>query len=186
MSNGRAKGSRGELEVAHILMQWWAKLEPAARFIRTPLSGGWQHDTKASAHFNACGDIMTTASFFPFCVEVKWRERWFVDNFFDGKCGPPWAWWRQTVEAAKKQVRCVPMMWMRRNRMPRSSTSFPWLVLVPLEYARSQKLAVPDVQWDETLLRQNGVDFADVLPAVYVYDRFLQMSPVRMRLQGAA
>lgn len=188
MKHHRAKGSRGELEVAHIIMTWWAKLEPAARFIRTPLSGGWQHDSQAASHYNACGDIMTTAAFFPFCVEVKWREAWSVDRFLDGRQCPPWGWWRQTVQAAAKQTRGVPMMWMRRNRVPGRNSKFPWLVLVPGTFVREHALSEPDVVWDPAALALTGIGYEHVLPVGYVFDRFIEMSPHRMRLQrqGAA
>lgn len=180
----RRKGSRGELEVAHIIKAWWAKLEPAALFIRTPLSGGWQHSSTAASHYNACGDIMTTARYFPFCVEVKWREQWSVDSFLDGKPATPWGWWRQTVQAAAKQARHVPMMWMRRNRVPRTNTKFPWLVLVPEGFVRDRRLSDPDVVWDPARLTLSGNGYDGVLPVAYVFERFIEMAPQRMRLRG--
>lgn len=183
MINGSEKGRRGELMVAKILMEWWRKLEPAASFIRTPLSGGWQHsDRKVAAHFKACGDVMTTAAYFPFCVEVKWRERWSPNHFLDGHGGPPWDWWKQTSRAAAEQDG-VPMMWMRRNYIPGTRQPFPWLVLVPAKYADEKKLSEPDVRWTRYQLTTGGALSAkDVLPVAYDFTRWLVMTPERVRL----
>jgi len=181
----RQKGSRGEREVAHIIQEWWRKLERTAEFIRTPLSGGWQPNKKAAAHFKANGDLMTTAAFFPFCVEVKWREQWSVDNFLDGKPTAPWAWWVQTCTAAAKQDGDVPMMWMRKNRIPGTAKSFPWLVLVPVEFVVAHTMSQPDVRWSAELLRANRVDFGTVLPVAYDFNRFIEMAPQRMRTMEA-
>jgi hypothetical protein len=181
--NGRAKGSRGELMVANIIANWWHRYEPAARFIRTPLSGGWQHgDRKVAAHFKACGDLMSTTTSFPFCVEVKWREQWSINSFLDGKLGSHWEWWRQTVAAAKHQDG-VPMMWLRKNRVKGSaaSTAFPWLVVLPLDYVQQKDLSAPDVAWSEHQLLQAMVDYANVLPVAYIFTRFIEMAPQRMK-----
>lgn len=177
--NGHRKGARGEREVAGILQEWWRRRETASEFIRTPQSGGWRKDTGVRAHFKACGDVMTTAENFPFCVEVKWRENWGVDNVLQGKPSPPWGWWRQCIEAADEQDG-VPMMWMRRNRL-RTNEAFPWLVWVPLRYVQQMRLSEPDIQWATGLLEHNGVDFGGVLPVAYLYDRFLDMAPQRMK-----
>jgi len=179
------KGNVGEREVAHIVQPWWRKLESSADFIRTPLSGGWgkHQGTAIAAHFKACGDLMTSAAQFPFCVEVKWREQWSVDNLLNGKPTPPWEWWRQCIEAANSQD-SVPMMWMRKNRMRGSRAAFPWLVWLPADYVAKQRLSTPDIQWSSTLLAGNGVDFGGVLPVVYDYNFFLRMAPHRMRVKA--
>lgn len=186
MTQGAPKGRRGELMVAKILMDWWHKLEPTARFIRTPLSGGWQHtDRKVAAHFNACGDVMTTAAFFPFVVEVKWREKWGVNLFLDGKQCPPWEWWTQTQKAAREQ-NGVPMLWMRKNYIRGTREPFPWLVLVPAVYSKEKVLSQPDVEWSKAQLVGGGAAFGDIVPVAYDFKRFIEMSPTRMRIQGAA
>lgn len=175
--NGHVKGARGEREVAGILQEWWRRRETAAEFIRTPMSGGWNKGSTARVHFQACGDVMTTSEKFPFCIEVKWREAWGVDNLLNGKRTPPWDWWLQTIEAAVEQG-STPMMWMRRNRL-RDGTAFPWLVWLPLDYVKTRRLSDPDIAWNPKLLQQNGVEFGR-LPIAYLYDRFLEMAPQRM------
>lgn len=179
MTNGRDKGTRGERAVAGIMREWWKSHEPTAQFIRTPLSGGWQHGAPGiAAHFKACGDLMSTSQSFPFCVEVKWRENWSVDNFLDGKPNASWGWWKQACEAALKQG-SIPMMWMRRNRIPFTSTPFPWVVIIPRETVSALVLDAPDMNWELKKMRVEGVD-VDVEPAGYDYKRFLLMDPRRM------
>lgn len=179
--NGHAKGGRAEREVAGIVQAWWQRYETTAEFVRTPQSGGWgkARGTKVAAHFNACGDIMTTGKRFPFCVEVKWREAWSVDNVLNGKPTPPWAWWRQAIDAANEQSG-VPMLWIRKNRIRSSREQFPWIVWVPRTYYEETRLSTPDIQWSKALLEANGVDYGGILPVAYFYDRFTQMDPQRM------
>lgn len=178
--NGHSKGGRGERAVAAIIQKWWQRYERKADFLRTPMSGGWRKDTDARIHFNACGDLMTTGSKFPFCVEVKWREQWSVNNLLAGKPTPPWSWWLQCLKAANEQG-AVPMMWMRKNRIKDSSAAFPWLVWLPLQFVEKQQLGlVPDVQWSSAKLEKNGVDYGGVLPVMYDYTRFVDFSPRRM------
>lgn len=179
--NGHAKGGVAERAVAAIIQDWWQRFEYTAEFVRTPQSGGWgkARGTKVAAHFNACGDLMTTGARFPFCVEVKWRENWSYDNVVNGKPTPPWGWWRQTLDAAREQ-QGVPMLWMRKNRIRSTREAFPWLVWVPMTYAIKTRLSAPDIQWAPSQLQRNGVDFGEVLPAAYFFDRFIAMAPQRM------
>lgn len=183
--NGHAKGGRGEREVAHIIEPWWRKLEPSTEFVRTPQSGGWgkHQGHKVAAHFAACGDVMTTAAQFPFCVEVKWRERWSIDNLLDSKPTPPWEWWRQCIASAVEQANSVPMLWLRKNRLRGSRDAFPWLVWVPLDFVTDRTLSTPDILWAAPQLEHNGIDFGGVLPAAYTYTHFLRMAPQRMRVK---
>ena len=180
---GHPKGGRAEREVALIVQDWWQRFETAAEFVRTPQSGGWgkARGKTVAAHFNACGDLMTTGARFPFCIEVKWREAWSYDNLTEGKPTPPWEWWRQCVSAASEQEG-VPMMWMRKNHVRLTRESFPWLVWVPHQYARDRRLSEPDIVWDPQELRDNNVDFGAVLPVAYFFDRFIAMAPQRMAI----
>ncbi len=177
--NGRRKGARGEREVASILQDWWRKVDCKAEFCRTPLSGGWQTGSVRD-HFKAGGDIMTTASNFPFTVEVKYREQWSVDFFMKGRPTPVWAWWRQTLKAANDESG-VPMMWLRKTRLPRKHASFPWLVLVPFDYYREKKLKRPDIIWDAPRAQLRGVDFGGVIPVGYIFTKFLEMPAARFK-----
>lgn len=132
MINGRAKGCRGELEVAKLVEAWWRQLEPECRFLRVPLSGGWstpqvRGDTMTS------GDLVTTARLFPWSVEIKHRNSWSEREFLAGRRSPVWGWWEQAIKQAEEMGK-VPSLWFRRNRAP-------WRVLLPQVY--SQAVLVP-------------------------------------------
>lgn len=128
MPNGRRKGCESERVVAALLTEWWRRLEPDCEFVRTPSSGGWS-TPKIRAEFRASGDVMTTATRFPFSVEAKRRERFCWDRVFASRPSPVWAWWDQTCRAAAEQ-RAVPMLWLRKNREP-------WRVMLPAHATRS-------------------------------------------------
>lgn len=113
MTNGRAKGSVAEREVAALLAAWWRGIEPTAEFVRTPLSGGWSSPTVRGG-FRASGDIMTTSPSFPFVVEVKRREAFAWGTFLKGRKSPVWEWWEQACRAADEQGG-TPMLWLRHN-----------------------------------------------------------------------
>lgn len=171
------KGNTGEREVARELQAWWAAREPEARFIRTPLSGGWS-TPEIRTGFKASGDVMTTAASFPFVVEVKRREAWSVRNLVEGKRSPVWGWWGEAVAEAC-EARGVPMLWVRKNAEP-ADTFGPrlppvWLVLVPWEFAKVLSLW-PDLIWapDEW---GKGVDVAGVVPAGYLAKRIVRVDP---------
>jgi hypothetical protein len=121
--DGRIKGKTAEREVVHILQNWWRKHEPDAEFVRTPMSGGWSHGTTAREGFRSAADIMTTSEIFPFSVEIKRREGWSFERLRDGKKSPVLGWWRQTRSEARDNKQ-VPMLWVRRSRMP-------WQVILP-------------------------------------------------------
>lgn len=109
----RTKGKVAEREVAALLAKWWAPLEPGCAFVRTPASGGWQAPA-VRAEFRACGDIMTTASRFPWCVEVKRREGWAWGPLLAGKPSPVLKWWSQASRDAQA-AELSPMLWFRHN-----------------------------------------------------------------------
>lgn len=122
MTNGRAKGKRAELDVAHKMQAWWRQLEPEAVFRRTPMSGGWSSDPA----FNVRGDLVTSAKRFPWCVEVKKREAWSLENFLAGKPSPVWGWWNQAQRQAN-DLGMEPMLLFCANRMP-------WRMLIRERY----------------------------------------------------
>lgn len=129
MPNGRRKGCVNERAVAALLADWWQRLEPGCSFVRTPSSGGWS-SANVRAEFRASGDVMTTAAYFPFCVEAKRREAFCWERFLAGKASPVWSWWEQTCRAADEQT-AVPMLWMRKNG-ERWRVVLPAPVLEPL------------------------------------------------------
>jgi hypothetical protein len=170
--NGRQKGAVAEREVAEILRQWWSKLEPGCRFLRTPGSGGWA-TPEVRGHFKTAGDLLTTATRFPFAVEVKRREKeWSMPCLFDGMPTGAWKWWRQACAAALEQ-KGVPMLWLRKSREG-------WFVMVPASFGPSGRR--PDVWWPEELLRRNRADFGDVLPVLYLADNLLAHHPRQLAL----
>lgn len=124
----RGKGSRAEIEVAKLHENWWGQLEPGCLFVRTPSSGGWS-GPQVRAEFRAGGDLMTTAQRFPFCVEIKRREKWSWATLLAGKPSPIWDWWEQTVIAAA-EMQGLPILWFRKSREP-------WHVLLAASFATS-------------------------------------------------
>lgn len=163
------KGNAGEREVCALLKPWWAAHEPTApngkpiHFVRVPLSGGWVYGDS----FDACGDIMTNASSFPFSVEVKRVERWKLAVLLEGKPSPIWGFWRQCQRDAKK-METEPMLWFRQNRQP-------WFVMLRKRYAlKVEGIARPDVLFSDQLRLQ--VDCEEV-PVMYLGKKFLSHSP---------
>jgi hypothetical protein len=116
MTNGRQKGSVAEREVARMIQQWWTSVDVSAKFVRTPLSGGWG-TAQVRSDFRASGDLMTTSFSFPWCVEIKRREGWKLGNVIAGEKSPIWGWWEQTWTAAE-EASADPMLWFRKNNEP--------------------------------------------------------------------
>ena len=54
-----------------------------------------------------------------------------------------------------------------------------------ISIADYRKPIQPDMTWTSSQLRGNGVNFSEVLPVAYLYDRFLEMAPNRVRLPKA-
>lgn len=162
--SGRQKGNKAEREVAGKIEKWWRRVEPEARFVRTPLSGGWG-GPDLRAGFNASGDLMTTAKHFPFAVEVKRREGWSLENFKAGRACPAWQWWWQTQEAAA-EMRKVPMLWLRHNRED-------WHVVVPFDYVLDSYMPEPDKRWTDL----RDINVGKYEPAMYLVHNFLQIDP---------
>jgi hypothetical protein len=165
VTNGRAKGSVAEREVAALIQEWWRRLEPDAVFVRTPLSGGWGGPT-VRKEFQAAGDLMSTSREFPFAVEVKRREGWKLDRVIAGKKSPVWGWWRQCQKAAVEMGK-IPQMWMRQNRGL-------WLVMMPEPTAEWMK---PVFRWDRTYPFFPGVDIGAIKPALWNAKVLLSSEP---------
>ena len=121
---GSQKGKVAEREVAKLFCAWWQRVEPGCSFVRTPLSGGWS-SPQVRVEYRACADLMTTATRFPFGVEVKRREGISLDWLREGKPSPAWDWWRQAQRQAS-EAKLAPMLVFRRSREP-------WLAMLPIE-----------------------------------------------------
>lgn len=127
--SSRVKGASAELEIARLVAPWWQAHDPAARFARTPASGGWgTKDLRAG--FKASGDLMTTSVDFPFVIEVKRREAGSRLQTASGAAArhPAWSWWRQSWKAADEQAG-EPLLIFRRNGQP-------WRIFLPSAYVR--------------------------------------------------
>lgn len=133
--NGRAKGSKAELQVAKLLKDFWDPLE-VAEWKRVPLSGGWGGSSEARLGFKTAGDITTTAKRWPFSVEVKHRQNWNMENVLAGKKSPVWGWWEQArTQGAESDMK--PLLFFRKNNQDwslmfsASEKIFPFSWLIP-------------------------------------------------------
>lgn len=89
----KRKGNAYENQLAKRFKEWWGSGEWA----RTPSSGGWA--TRAVREdFRTCGDIITTASDFPFCVEAKNQKGWKLDQLLTAPKSQLYKFWEQAVE----------------------------------------------------------------------------------------
>lgn len=175
--NGRRKGNAAELQVAQHVQFWWRRLELSdqatpdgeqAEFIRTPQSGGWS-TRRVRGNYRVAGDISSTSDSWPFTVEVKRREAWTLTNLVAGRASPVWDWWEQTAKAAVEESG-IPMLWLRRNKMP-------WMVLLPEDIAAPiLGIASADIYWAYrapiTRLHSTGVH-----PIGYLGEKFIKTDP---------
>jgi len=113
----KRKGNSNEREVAKMLAAWWGSGE----WMRTPSSGGWGRSKQVRDDFNAAGDIVTTATDFPFCVEVKSEEGWELEQLLRSpeKC-PIAKWWKQAVDETPEGKHPL-LLFTRKMR--------PWFVM---------------------------------------------------------
>ena len=117
----RRKGSSNELALAKLFKQWWGHGEWA----RTPLSGGWA-TKEAREGFRTCGDVITTAEDFPFCLEAKKQEGWTVDNLLHNDKPVLLEWWQQVVDETPEGM--IPLLLASRNFVPQLAIFNPsWL-----------------------------------------------------------
>jgi hypothetical protein len=144
----RQKGATAELEVASMLQRWWREVEPGCVFKRTPSSGGWSKGD-AGADFGACGDLVTSAKTFPWCVEIKRREGWAWGPLLADRPSPVWRWWGQALTAAM-EARLEPILVFRHNREP-------WRAMLRLTEA--ERVAdVEQLPIEHTWIRVEGDD----------------------------
>lgn len=105
----KTKGNSNERKIALQFKEYWQHGEWA----RTPASGGWATAAHREA-FRTCGDVITTATDFPFCLELKKQEAWRLEQILstDSKC-KIFEWWDQTVGETPKGF--VPLLIVSRN-----------------------------------------------------------------------
>jgi hypothetical protein len=130
----RQKGARAELAVAKLFQAWWDRLEPGCIFRRTPGSGGWSKGA-AQGEFNTAGDLVTSAEWFPWTVEIKARESWSWKNVLTAKKSPVWSWWEQAQAAAAIEKK-DPLLVFRHNREP-------WFCMIASASSASEMLDRP-------------------------------------------
>lgn len=87
--DSRDKGGRGERKALKLLEKWWG-----TSFAKTPSSGGFK-TKKFRQEWNAEGDVVTPDETFPFLVEVKWWEKWSLDQILTAPKADIWTWWEQ-------------------------------------------------------------------------------------------
>lgn len=108
----KRKGNNNERDLSKKLQEWWGH----GVFVRTPSSGGWATaDTRGS--FRACGDIMTTATDWPFICEAKKDESWDLDKLLHNDKCVVYSWLEQANREAK-EANAVPLLILARNRVP--------------------------------------------------------------------
>ena len=174
----RSKGKVAEREVAKMLQEWWRQVEPDCQFVRTPCSGGWS-TPQVRTDFRASGDIMTTATAWPFTVEVKRREAWSPRNLIEGRRSPVWGWWKQSQREAI-ELNCEPMLWLRRNAELATGKGSgggmlapEWLVIVRAQFVSAANLPCQDIRW--TAEQLTAVDYGESVPAGYIARRWLEI-----------
>jgi hypothetical protein len=89
MVDSRDKGGRGERKALKLLEKWWG-----SDFAKTPSSGGFKTQ-KFRQEWNSEGDIVTPDKAFPFAIEVKWWEKWSLDQILTAPKTDIWSWWEQ-------------------------------------------------------------------------------------------
>lgn len=110
---GKRKGNANERALAKLFAEWWGHGEWA----RTPMSGGWANK-EVREGFRTCGDVITTAPDFPFCLEAKKQEGWTLDQLIHNDACVVHAWWKQAVEETPPGL--VPLLIIARNHIPQA------------------------------------------------------------------
>lgn len=107
----KRKGNSNENALAKLFRDWWGHGEWA----RTPSSGGWATVQHREA-FKTCGDILTTAADFIFCIEAKKQEGWVLDHLLYNPGNVLMKWWRQAEGETPRGL--VTLLVATRNRTP--------------------------------------------------------------------
>lgn len=108
----KRKGASNERDLAKKFEKWWGTED---KFARTPSSGGWGQKVNREA-FKAYGDVTTTATDFPFCLEFKKDESFDLSQLLTGAKSPIYRWWKQTIEETPTGL--VPFLVIGKNHYP--------------------------------------------------------------------
>lgn len=109
---GRGKGSAFERQIAKVFEKWARESGVKVHIKRTPLSGGWGN----KAEFSTQGDLVCSNKKFPFSVECKKQEKWYLEQIlYNEKC-KVFSWWDQCRrETSKKKY---PLLVFSKNHFP--------------------------------------------------------------------
>lgn len=120
-------------------------------------------------NYRVAGDISSTSTSWPFTVEVKRREAWSMTNLVAGRPSPVWEWWEQTVKAAREEDG-IPMLWLRRSKMP-------WMVLLPEDIAAPVlSIASADIYWAYRA-KLDRLHSTGVHPIGYLGEKLIKTAP---------
>jgi len=112
-AKSKRKGATFELKIAEMFTEAFGK-----EFRRTPLSGGWAKGTDEVA-----GDLVCVNDLdFPYSIECKKAEGWFLDSLFTDQHAWFDAWWTQAVAECPDGK--SPLLVFSRNRMPTYVASY--------------------------------------------------------------
>jgi len=140
--HSKSKGNNNERALAKLFQDWWGH----GTFARTPASGGWATAATREA-FATCGDVITTAPDWPFCLELKKQEGWFLDQLMHNEKCILWKWWKQTVDETPPGL--TPLLVFARNNVPQSVMFSPgWMGNLLKKFQDPQKQA-PCWPWEE-------------------------------------
>ena len=114
MTDSKDKGDRGEYAVRDLLEDWWG-----SDFAKTPKSGGFS-TKKFRKDWNAEADVVTPDETFPFAVEVKWQEKWILDDLLTRPKSKIWDWWEQAKGQSEDKL---TLLVFKRNFKP-------WLYMI--------------------------------------------------------
>lgn len=110
--NSRRKGHAAERKLVKLFEAWWG--EP---FFRTPGSGSFvTRGFVRKDGVDLAGDIVTTDSGFPFCIESKKVESWKLEQLFSNSEKTIFQdWWEQAASEGHT-VGKVPLLVFSKNR----------------------------------------------------------------------
>lgn len=110
--NSRTKGHTAERKLVKLFEAWWG-----TKFFRTPGSGAFATRGFAGMDLtDMSGDIITTDTSFPFCVESKKVEGWTLEQMLTSNKTKMHSWWEQTAKESPKGK--IPLLVFTKNHTP--------------------------------------------------------------------
>jgi hypothetical protein len=112
MVNSRRKGQTAERKLVKLFEAWWG-----SKFFRTPGSGAFA--TRGFVGVDTTqlsGDLVTTDTQFPFCVESKKVEGWTLEQMLSSTSTKIHSWWEQTTRETPAGK--IPLLVFTKNHAP--------------------------------------------------------------------